>query len=45
MNELPSGAKLLVSRGIGLERGHAPRIRFLCRPELVVIDLVPKTEE
>jgi predicted MPP superfamily phosphohydrolase len=28
-----------VSRGIGMERGHAPRIRFLCRPELVVIDL------
>lgn len=45
MNELPNGTKLLVSRGIGLERGHAPRIRFLCRPELAVIDLVPKTEK
>ena len=30
---------LCVSRGIGMERGHAPRIRFLCRPELVVFDL------
>lgn len=38
---LPGGATLIVSRGIGLERGHAPRLRFLCRPELVVIDLVP----
>jgi predicted MPP superfamily phosphohydrolase len=45
MNELSSGTKLLVSRGIGVERGHAPRMRFLCRPELVVIDLVPKAEE
>ena len=39
--ELPGGATLLVSRGIGMERGGAPRLRFLCRPELVVIDLVP----
>ena len=30
---------LCVSRGIGMERGHAPRIRFLCRPELVVLEL------
>jgi uncharacterized protein len=38
---LPSGAILLASRGIGMERGYAPRMRFFCRPELVVIDLVP----
>jgi hypothetical protein len=25
-----------------MERGYAPRIRFLCRPELMVIDLVPE---
>ena len=31
------------SRGIGLERVHAPRVRFFCRPEIVVIDLVPTT--
>jgi uncharacterized protein len=36
------GGKLLVSRGIGLECGYAPRLRFLCRPELMVIDLVPE---
>jgi uncharacterized protein len=32
---------LVVSRGIGMERKKAPRIRFLCRPELVIIDVVP----
>ena len=37
---LPSGARLLVCRGIGMERGYAPPMRFLCRPELMVIDLV-----
>ncbi|NLE37228.1 MAG: hypothetical protein GX621_04305 [Pirellulaceae bacterium] len=42
MTELPDGGKLYVSRGVGMERGNAPRIRFLCRPELVVIDLVPQ---
>lgn len=33
---------LIVSRGIGMERGAAPRLRFLCRPELVIIDLIPE---
>jgi len=42
LTELESGAKLVVSRGIGMERGNAPPIRFLCRPELAVIDLVPQ---
>jgi len=42
LTELPSGAKLVVSRGVGMERGPAPRLRFLCRPEIVVIDLVPR---
>jgi uncharacterized protein len=39
----PLGADrwLLVSRGLGMERGHAPRLRFLCRPEILVVDLVP----
>jgi len=36
-----AGGWLYVSRGVGMERGRAPRIRFLCRPELAVIDLVP----
>ena len=33
---------LIVSRGIGMERVDAPRMRLLCRPELVVVDLVPE---
>lgn len=37
-------AWLLVSRGIGLERGYAPRIRLFCPPELVVLELRPATE-
>ena len=32
-------AWVCVSRGLGMERNLAPRIRFLCRPELVVFDL------
>ncbi|MEM9554116.1 MAG: metallophosphoesterase [Acidobacteriota bacterium] len=39
---LPWGGHLVVSRGVGMERGEAPRLRFLCRPEIVVIDLVPE---
>jgi predicted MPP superfamily phosphohydrolase len=39
LTRLPSGAQLLVCRGIGMEREYAPPIRFLCRPELMVIDL------
>ncbi len=41
MTDLGGGRTLLVSRGIGMERGWAPRLRFLCRPELVVLDLAP----
>lgn len=35
------GARLVVSRGIGHERGKAPRIRLFCRPQLVIIELSP----
>jgi predicted MPP superfamily phosphohydrolase len=42
VSTLHSGATLVVSRGIGLERIAAPRLRFLCRPELVVIDVLPE---
>ena len=37
-----NGSHLLVTRGIGMERGWAPRIRFLCRPEISVIDIKPE---
>ncbi len=43
--EIAPGRTLIVSRGIGLEREHAPRIRFLCRPELVIVDLVPERND
>jgi hypothetical protein len=39
---LPDGGTLVVSRGIGMERSDVPRIRFLCRPELVILDLLPE---
>ncbi|MBN1910754.1 MAG: metallophosphoesterase [Pirellulales bacterium] len=45
VTELSEGRKLIVSRGTGLERGPAPRLRFCCRPEIVVIDLVPEEGE
>jgi predicted MPP superfamily phosphohydrolase len=32
---------LFVTRGIGLEGRGAPRVRFLCRPEIAVWDLIP----
>lgn len=35
---------LVVSRGVGMERGSAPRLRLGCRPELVLVDLVPRSE-
>jgi len=35
------GKMLVVSRGIGMERANAPRLRFLCRPEIVVIHVIP----
>jgi uncharacterized protein len=33
------GIPIHVSRGLGMEGGTAPRIRFLCPPELCVLDL------
>ncbi|MFN7144734.1 MAG: metallophosphoesterase, partial [Myxococcota bacterium] len=36
---LPWGGHLVVARGIGMERYDAPRLRFLCRPELVILEL------
>lgn len=37
-----NGSYLLVTRGSGMERGWAPRIRLFCPPEISVIDIVPK---
>lgn len=42
VTEIGPDRTLIVSRGIGMERANAPRLRFLCRPELVVVDLIPE---
>ncbi|MHB8875845.1 MAG: metallophosphoesterase [Myxococcaceae bacterium] len=39
------GTTLYVNRGVGFEGGGAPRVRFLCRPEVAVIDLVGTGEK
>ena len=39
-----NGSRLLVTRGTGMERGWAPRVRFLCKPEICVIDINPSPE-
>ena len=41
MTKIGQGSTLIVSRGIGMERGFAPRLRFNCRPELAIINVVP----
>lgn len=38
---LPDGATLIVSNGVGMERSVAPRIRFWCPPQIVVVELLP----
>lgn len=40
-HKLPNGSLLIVSKGIGMERGRAPRVRFNCKPDFVIIDIVP----
>lgn len=39
LTALPGGGHLYVSRGVGLERRNAPRLRFLCRPEVAILEL------
>lgn len=38
------GKYMVVTRGVGMERCHAPRLRFLCKPEIAVIDVIPATD-
>ena len=35
-----AGTPLHVTRGVGMERGTAPQLRFLCRPEICLLTLV-----
>ena len=34
-------SSMYISRGVGVERGQAPRIRFLCPPEITLLTVVP----
>lgn len=34
--------RLNVNRGIGMEGGNVPRVRFWARPEITVIDIIPE---
>jgi len=36
-----NGTHMYVGRGIGMDGGLAPRVRFCARPEIAVIDLLP----
>ena len=38
----PNGGHALITRGSGMERGWAPRVRFFCPAEICVIDIVPE---
>lgn len=38
---LPSGGSMYVSRGIGMEGGTAPQVRFCSRPKVALIELTP----
>jgi predicted MPP superfamily phosphohydrolase len=38
---LSGGTRVYVNRGLGMEGGPAPRVRFLCRPEITVLEIVP----
>lgn len=42
VNSVGAHSTLVVSRGVGLERADAPRIRLFCEPELVHITLLPQ---
>jgi predicted MPP superfamily phosphohydrolase len=36
--------ELYVNRGLGMEGGKAPRVRFFARPEIAVFDIVPRKQ-
>ena len=44
LSKLESGGYLYVNRGLGMEGGGAPRIRFCCRPEVAVITIRPSEQ-
>ncbi len=40
--QIDEDTTLVVSRGVGMERGAAPRLRLACRPQVVIVDVVPR---
>ncbi len=36
------GTTLMLTRGVGMERFLAPRLRFFCKPEIVIIEVSPE---
>lgn len=45
LSKLENGGYLYVNRGLGMEGGGAPRIRFHCKPEVAVITIKPVSSE
>jgi predicted MPP superfamily phosphohydrolase len=43
-NKIDKDTTLIVSRGIGMERQCAPRLRFLCRPQIIFVTIVPENK-
>jgi len=41
LTQLGRDTTLIVSRGVGMERGVAPRLRLWCAPEVVIVDVLP----
>jgi len=41
VTDIGDGRTLIVSRGVGRERKGAPQMRFLCRPQIVIVELKP----
>ncbi len=37
-----AGVHMYVNRGVGMQGGAVPRLRFLARPEVAVIEIVPR---
>ncbi|CAN5165822.1 hypothetical protein BH10CYA1_BH10CYA1_61400 [soil metagenome] len=45
VKEIRPGTTLILSRGVGMERHFAPRMRFLCKPQIIIADIVPTAPE
>jgi len=41
IQEIYPGTTLALSRGVGMERELAPRLRFFCHPQILILDMKP----